>query len=533
MRIFIADDDQILVKGIRTIIERYESDNQIIGEAFNGADALESIKKLKPDLLITDIKMPIMDGIELVKKIKEQQLNIKVIVISGYGEYKYVRQTLTYGAIDYLLKPIENNDLLELIDKVKNDIKIENERKVQLEKNRLKMIEGLTALKEKFLLDLVKNEKHVRKDIQIKLDKYGINPRRNYYLAVIEISNSNRNKNNLLSYDYSIITMVIQKCFKEYETIFDILTSTIDNNVVLLVGVDRAENYKSILESILNHIRIIIKKEYNFIITIGISDVFYNLDVTHWAYEQSQCALQRKFYEGINKVIEYDFESLRYIEFRPENISIKVIELKRCVEIGNKKTVKEATRDIFNEMCKLNIEPMQFREIWLYIITSMDIALKEFDDVLKEYTYQKNSLLYFIKSVDTLKQLKEAMFYALPEIIDRINIKRIERCKKTIEKSKEYIKNHFKEDISLKDVAEHVYLNPSYLSDLFKRETGQNFTNFLAEVRINEAKKLLIKPEIKVYEVGAMVGYNEPASFSRAFKRIVKISPCKYKKYIK
>lgn len=155
LKIFIADDDITILSGLRAIIENYAYECEVLGEATNGLAALKGIQDLQPDLLITDIKMPGMNGIELIKSLKSQGSKTRIIVLSGFDEYNYVRDSLRQGALDYLLKPVQNEDLLQLLEKVK--LEIEEERKVEEKKKQLsEIIESSTdTVKEKFLMELV------------------------------------------------------------------------------------------------------------------------------------------------------------------------------------------------------------------------------------------------------------------------------------------------------------------------------------------------------------------------------------------
>ena len=132
MKVLIADDDKLIRKGLRMIIEEGAPYCEIIGEAFNGRQALEMIQLEKPDLLITDIKMPLMDGVELVKTVGSMGIKIRSIVLSGFDEYRYVRETMKSGVIDYLLKPVKDEVLIELLSKTCEDIRQEKQKEQQL-----------------------------------------------------------------------------------------------------------------------------------------------------------------------------------------------------------------------------------------------------------------------------------------------------------------------------------------------------------------------------------------------------------------
>ncbi|WP_053242822.1 response regulator [Clostridium sp. DMHC 10] len=149
LSVFIADDDRIIRKGLVKIIDNNMKEFKIVGEAANGSAALEKIKELKPDILVTDIKMPVMDGIELINNIKKLSLKTRSIVLSGFDDYKFIRETFKNGAVDYILKPIDNKILFQLLEKIKEDIENETYEKEKEEKYKNRIKESTSFLKEK------------------------------------------------------------------------------------------------------------------------------------------------------------------------------------------------------------------------------------------------------------------------------------------------------------------------------------------------------------------------------------------------
>jgi two-component system response regulator YesN len=272
--------------------------------------------------------------------------------------------------------------------------------------------------------------------------------------------------------------------------------------------------------------------ENDFTVTCGISKMYDDLERTHIAYHQALFALMRKFYEGKDRIISYRPEDSIYDNFSEEQLRNDINSLLNRVEIGESLKAKNAIYSIIDILRKSNLDPDRFREIMLNIVRNVCFASQEFKDIMEGYIHEDTDFLQSIKEMNTLTELTEYTATAFYNIIERMNQVRAERSRKIINIAKEFIKKHYIEEINQRMVAEHVYLNPNYFSELFKNETGKSFTEYLIEVRINAAKVLLVKPEVKVYEVGQMVGYNEPVSFNRAFKKIVGVSPAEYRKII-
>jgi len=288
MKIYIADDDIILVEGLKKIIEEGCPFGKVIGVGHNGLQVLEDIKSMQPDLLITDIKMPVMDGVELVKRVKELFDCIKVIIISGYDEYSYIRNTMKYGAADYLLKPVENDDLLELINKIKNDLDKEKENKRQMLLFSKRINESLAALKEKALIDLIKGNGKNTEYIERRLSEYGIKGSGLYYMAFFSINQHNPNNSTFITVpDPGIIMMVVDRYLDGAEIEVDALGALVESGAVFLfIGDPSSENsFQPALISILENIRTSLANEYGLLVSIGLSEKFASLDRAGIAFQ--------------------------------------------------------------------------------------------------------------------------------------------------------------------------------------------------------------------------------------------------------
>jgi two-component system response regulator YesN len=536
IKVLIADDDKIIRKGLRAIIEESAPYCRIIGEAFNGKQALEMIRTEDPDLLITDIKMPLMDGVELVKTINDMGIDTRSIILSGFNEYKYVRETMKSGAIDYLLKPIEDEVLLDLLNKTYESIRFERQRKQQSSMLSERMAESMPILKEKLLQDLIKGTYKNTSDYAHILDETGILQSRIFLLVIMEIDDYYRISNDFSRKDNKSFIDV----FKQY--VLEKLESSGYSNSLMMTENDARLNilfysqftdkdfYNDViylLEQIKGSELLIIN---DFTVTCGISKLHDDLERIHIAYYQAFFALNRRFYEGKNRIISYIPEDSLYNEFYEKQLQNEIGNLLGFVEIGEPLKAKNTIYSIMDTMNKNNVEPDQFRDIITNIVRNVSFASQEYKDILESYAYEYTDFFLVLKEANTLTELTEYVATAFYSILTKMNQVRAERSKKIIEIAKEFIKKHYNEGINQKTVAEHVYLSPNYFSELFKNATGKTFTKYLIEARIDAAKKLLAKPEVKVYEVGQIVGYDEPVSFSRVFKKIVGVSPAGYRK---
>lgn len=521
MKIFLADDDFIIRKGIRTILEKSNAKYSIVGEAQDGEEALEKIKELDSiDLLITDIKMPIMDGLELIKELRKYRDTVKIIVLSGFDDFKYVRSAFKDGAVDYILKPINKKSLIELVEKIDNRIHIENVEKLHIEK-------GTNLLLENLINKLMHRLYLKFSDCENDINNFGIKSEGYYVVFILKLDNLFEKSNTieginigrLLENLCSRITPIEDDEIK-YEAFKYIEKQQI---VILHNGISNeysldyiVEKYKMIIESYT-------RNEVTY--SIGISNLFLELDKCCIAYEQAVKSQNYIFYRRRNEIIKFNQVNIKGIE-GDLNIDEYVKNICDNVEILNFINVRSIINELFQKLKKDKIDPEEFRNIIEEICEKIILTNSDLQEIFneKEYDYK-----FYIRQVITFDELKEYIITTFRTALEYMKIERDKRSKKRIEIAKAYINDNFMNNITLNEVAEHVQLNTSYFSNLFKKESGMNFSDYLLNIRLKKAKKLLLDPTIKIYEIGTMVGYEDAVSFGRAFKKKVGMSPKEYR----
>lgn len=405
MKIIVVDDDNIIRMGLTKMIEKIDESYEVISSFQNGALTLEYLKNhsKEVDLVITDIKMPVMTGIELIENsIKELDKSPLFLVLSGYDEFNYVRDTMKMGAFNYLLKPIKRDELKKILKEV-------DERINEIKSNDKIIDKSIEILKKDFFKNILFSSKELNKKVENPL-----------------LENLQLNEN----YQYKMI----------------VLNKKVDSSIL-----------------------------YDFI--KGIMDVHKDIEYSSFGYNDSVYII---FY--INKKTNNNYNDI--FEF-----------------IVNKS-------DCFIE---LNIS--------VYILDDTDKIwrLREQSKLVKKMKENADESLNVKKYYLTQdERLKEILNSDLNDVNNNITV---------IKLAKDYIINNYNKNISLKDVADEVYLSQNYLSELFKKEIGEGFYDFLSKYRIKKAKEVLLTTNLKVYEIAQMVGYNDSITFGRAFKKITGTTP--------
>ncbi|OOM13768.1 response regulator [Clostridium saccharobutylicum] len=506
MKVLLVDDDKIIRCGLKKIIERAGEQFVIIGEANNGVTAFEIIKREEPDIVITDIKMPVMDGIELIEKVKENKFKCKIVALSGFDEYKFVRESLKNGAVDYLLKPIDNKDLIELMNKIKMD-KEEEEKHIREYAD--KMEKSNKIINEKMLYKLLSNELYNNMNNEGKIKNFNL-----LEFKMLVISFRILNKEDII---YKL-DEIRNKVFEHFDNVLDdLIICEYEKNLIVLHKKSEDEKMNRLLQLIRSEDKDIVYKSMD----IDSNDI-------RGIYLQCTQGLLENFY---GKKIQY---SNQYLHDNQKNIDQLMEKIINDMELLNKADLRRNFEEFVKILKENSIYPKATKILIIKLIDLCKLKIDDFNNVYNES--QSKEQLKVKDYIGYMKNFEDGRIFLLKffnEMLENMKDIREGRSDRVIEFAKEYIKANYNRNISLKDVADKVYLNPNYLSELFKKNVGKNFIEYLIELRINKSKELLKIPGIKIYEVSNEVGYKDQVSFNRAFKRIVGMPPREYMMLVK
>ncbi|WAM33243.1 response regulator [Caldicellulosiruptor morganii] len=500
LKVLLVEDEVYMRKGIIKLIDWKKHGFDMIVEASNGQEALEILKKEKVDVVITDIKMPVMDGIELIKRISEEIENKpSVVIISGYNEFEFAKAAIRYGVNDYLLKPIDEVELIQTLERIKT--RILNER----EFDRRKSLYEYLKRNSKFLRIIEFNEN--QNIIDISDDKtfrwVGIGKKEDlqYYeddLTVCE---------NLLDIEREVNTRFASKgvgfkCF--WDSFF---------NVIVIAETEfrnRKNQIVQAFEFILNKLNL----------QSMVYDEFKNSNDLNGFYRYLLKKLSfAQFYEksGIIEANQIgDFEV--YIEDKKFGSEIiKLIEERKIDQIKNK------LLQFFDECQKKKISPEIIRG---FII----LTLLEIIDYFEIYQLlEEDGLKIILRSNLQKSKFIEKVMEILLQVEEYITQSTKFNSSSFMKKVELFIRENYNKDITIKSIAQQFYINPIYLGRMFKKYFNMPFNKYLHMLRIEQAKKLLLKTDKKIYEIAKEVGYNDTDYFALKFEEFVGKSPSKYR----
>ncbi len=519
MKVLLVDDEPYMLEGLRTMIDWKAYGFNICGEASNGEDALEIIKMSNPDLIITDIRMPKMDGLELIRLAYEKyHSTAKIIILSGYDDFSYVKQAMMYKIKNYLLKPLDEDELKDIVSTLSSEILKERRKAENINKQltfitnqclqRLLDGETKTTLIDRTRILLNLNEGQEYRCVMLYIDRLN-NLAKNTGKIDLEI---NRNK---------VIELLQSELGSEFQyNFFE------DNKDRLCLILSENMPFYSQFENFIASLQIKLKALTGSSVSLAYSNPAHGMNELCEIHSQACFSINFKFYIGENSIINYSDvkeKRLNYQVYTPDfNNLLCHIRTNSCNQI------KEDVQVIFDQFSNMQSAP----EI---IVAYLNNFLLELVKVIQEFDGVSNDTLQMVLEFDnflgypTLDGLLDAFLekcYYASNYID--NLKKND-SQYIIYEIKNYISEHYHEDIKLKKVACKFYMNPVYLGQLFKKTTGMQFNDYLNYVRIEEAKKLLRQTNMKVIEISKVVGYKDPKYFVQKFKSTTNSSPSSFK----
>ena len=518
--VLIVDDEQ----HIRRMIGKFVQDGYPeyrVSYASNGIEAYEIIAGEKPDIVITDIRIPGLDGIQLVEKCYNDHLQTRFVIISGYKRFEYAQQAIRFGVDDYLLKPVKKEDLLSIIQSIVLSIQEQQSRNEESSTMQKQLSQAQRQLREDAISRAITGQEQPHEELF---------PYSRFILLVMRYCFDAEFQENM-SYQQvlhmNLSTLIEAQIDKKDPIGIDLLV--FEDQAVILFNYQE-ENESLILKCVSSVASSIVRwaeQNSELHISIGIGRAFQDagglMKETKRACENAYAY----FVYGYDRIFDdKDFWGKK--RDLPESILSSIHNCRPLLEEGNHLKIKASVLEVFRMAASINS---------LHPKCLLDVV-DEFCSLLNQYisTLKLDGELSEIRPVQSIRADSLQMFIERGTAFVMKNIERIEESKSQIQnipvaQAKKYLEQHIGEDISLEMLAEKVNLSPSYFSTLFKNTTGKNYMEYVLTLRIEEAKRLLTETNMSVNDIAAAVGYLDVHSFSKRFKKDVGIIPTKYRKY--
>lgn len=524
--LMVCDDEQIMIESVRHIVENEFDNIRIIETARSGREAIEKTLTIKPDIILTDIKMPGINGLDAIKEIKKVHSDVKIVIVSVYEFFEYAKQAVELGVSEYLIKPVKKERLVETLQRILDQLDAER-RKYRWELEAKERIEKmLSAVEHSFIYSLLFAQ--VQKDdiVRYKREFFDIDNETGF-IFVMTYNKKGKSVNYEAQLGDNIDGLDFYTVFKnnlKYKCKCIIGPVMLDR-VVVYVAQSIDDLYQQRVQSIscLEEILHLLEEKFNLEFKVGIGRIHKDQDILI-SYQEALKALNCNEGSGIVHMddIAPDIYNAGYEIAEQESkliISLENGDVQRCLTI-----ISDIFRKYPNFFEQENIH---------YRIIEMMAAVRRVatenginDDIEPGYYIKK---ILSCRSGDELEQICTE---EIRHIACEINARKKSNIGKIVEQTNMLINERFRQDLNLDDISKELHISPQYLSRLYKNETGENFIERLTAVRIENAKKLMKEGKYSIKEICYMSGYSDPNYFSKLFKKHEGISPTDYQKQV-
>ena len=535
IKVFLVEDEMVIRRGIKNSIDWEKEGYIFCGEASDGELAYPMIIKEKPDILITDIRMPFMDGLELCKLVKKELPNIKILILSGYDEFDYAKEAIRLGVTEYLLKPISSGKLLEALNGVSESIRREKEDKDLVRKYMEEMRENTEHEKQKFFEQMIAGNLSMADALETG-KKYEMNLSAGMYNLLLfrfTLGEENRKSGELLGEaEYAI-----KKLTERLEYVFE-FQRDVEGWAFLLMA-DNEEQMSERVKELSKDLEEIMKNYSTIAYFGGIGQPVARLRELEESFREAERALAARFTMELNRIISVeDIRMAQNVDTLDdiEITSFGEIEktrtmLEKFLNNGAEDEIDEFVDVYINELSEENLKSVLMRQ---YIIMDAYIVMMSFCEKIEgiegEMQAQSEELKNSMKTIQTLEEIKNYIRMLLKKIIGVRDTISGRRYSDIIEIAKDQIrKTYMSDEISLNTIAAEVGMSPSYFSSIFSKEMGKTFVEYLTEIRMDRAKELLMCSSMKTSEIGYEVGYKDPHYFSYIFKKTQNCTPKEFR----
>ena len=535
-KVLIVDDEPIIRKGLRNIINWKNFECEVVAEAADGLDGLELIRKHRPDIIITDIKMPETDGLSMIKQIKEDVPDSKIIILTGHRNFDYAHEAVKLGVTDFLLKPSRIEELTSAISRAVKELNFQKQRSEELNKLSQLFNQNISVLREKLLYDIIYEINTNREDIKEKLELFRMEQGR-FRMLLVQNDAEESDGSEISQYDRHLYQFGIINTFIEiFSDKFEVLPVTLNTVGIAFIVMPRKDMTDDLDETInrkCTYLQEIINNCFGFTVTIAISSDGNDFTELPQKFRECREALEHKFYLGNNSII-YHSDVNTFFRYDDHSMLEKLQKaLIEGIKSGNEAAVEERLRDIFSYIRGVDPSKKEFiKNFYWNTITSINnirLSLMSSEDGRKvEYT-ELSGLYGLIEKCGNADELHTLLEESARSVVSKVNSYNNKSIKLILRKAVEYLQQHYHEPITLNEVAEHTFVSTYYISRMFKKEMGKNFVDYLNELRIEKAKELLKDVRYKTYEVAEKVGIPDAHYFSRLFKKYVGKTPTEYR----
>lgn len=523
----VIDDIESIVEGIAAAGRWHEHHINVIGTALDGKDGLQLITQLKPDIVLTDIRMPNMDGIEMMTQLKQEGNSAKVIFFSGYTDFSYTQQAVRLGAFDYVTKPHSIKQIVETVLKAKEVVLAERREQEALLEIRQKVKESMPILRQEFFNLLLHHPADIA-NVKRRWEFLGIEMSQEMLaVMVIEIDQFSNKAHSYPIEEVELVRFSLQNIVEETIAAYTngvVFRETMSRFVVIYHAPNTIDTSK-VAEEICAHVAQYTK----FTVSVGQGETACSIRNLSQAFQEAATALSYQFYTGGNTVLNYDDVARRGGQL-PSYSKAAEQELGMSLLSGNSERAINALKSIFNELASDSHLPEPAYIINVYNEINSFIVRILLENVPYEAlsSLDHASLFTGWSATVSLESLQKQMLMICERGCQLIDHHRQSDTERMINEAVHYIRSKLHTDLSLQECAKHVHLSSNYFTNVFKKIMGITFVQFVTQERMEEAKRMLLEGK-QIQEISSEVGYEDRRYFSQLFKKHTGMTPSEFK----
>ncbi len=531
LKVLIADDEQIICQMICKLINWEEKGLKIIGMAHNGLEALKIMEEEQPDIIISDIRMPGYDGLQIVQKGKDMGLNADFVIMSGYKNFEYAHTALNLGVKHYLLKPIDKKELEETIDRILQHRK--EASAIVEEKKELEEIasSGKKRIRKHFLSSIIHSSRFSGdRELEELDEKLHCEFENGYFIAFLTKIDSNAPNYDIKSL-LNGIDYLIEKAMEDGE--WEYINSYVKTGVVTVVNyqAEQREQVLNIMDKILKLCRLELDKFNGFYVTIGIGEEKDSITDIKATIGEAVAAVKCRLKKGTNRIINYS--ELNYRQISVEDIFTESIRRQFENEIEAmdiQAFISDFDKVVDDIHTTVNYSPVLIFEL-MEKMKELTIDIWKGNKIQEAVIGDFEQQMQFILDCNIREELLLRNFIeTYQRYFERVIEDKRNTSQLPVRKAKQFINENYMRQITLEEVAEAIELSPAYFSTVFKKEVGINFSDYLISCRIEAAKDRLKNGNLPVSLIAEEVGYVDAKYFSKTFYKLVGLKPTEYRK---
>ncbi len=525
LKVMIADDEERICQLIKALIDWEALDMEVAGIAHNGLEASELVRRIRPDILITDIRMPGRSGLELIEGIKKDIPELEIIIISGYAHFEYAKSAIRYGVGDYLLKPINKTELGATLEKLKDRIRTRRDSEESQLQLRLKSDNDARRL-QGVLLQRLMEQKAERLSYKILEEEYYLYMKPGCFQAFCLKIDSGGEPLNAAGRDAVIEKAkgLLESCLRP--RCYEMLVGEHDWSCIGILNYDRKkqEELRRALRDCLNQLESEKRLYGDVVFSMSVGSSMSEPEDMGDSLREAAVIIEERFMKGTGRLLDYMPPPSALHE---QNLLEKYLrQITHALEVMSGEEAEEALKQI--KEAAMQVKGVRGAEILELVGSCGNLFLSQLEEA--DRAEESRRFMESLKQCSSQEELFERLSRLQHQRIEAICRQRENDAVRPIRQAKQYIQNHYSEPITQEEVSGIVGLSPAYFSVLFKKVEGEGFARYLISVRIEQAKILLRESNLSVSEICRKVGYNDLKHFIHTFEKNAGIKPATYRK---